>query len=320
LEAKLLPSIRQFIKEQSTQDRRVVLVTSGRMNVPLERNMVRYIANFSSGGRGAYSTEEFLKYDNYSVIYLHHQSAVRPFDLNSKFSVKMHDIHVTNDCTSVTIAASDDSSSSSEQHRKQLAKLRDDIELYHKVKRENRLLEVQYDTLYEYLVMLSECSKLLDVLKHRAMVFSAAAVADFYVPYQDMSQHKIQSRDMPDNCLQLKLHQTPKCLKALRLDWCPNAFLVSFKLETDPSIINEKVNDAITKYKIDVVLSNLLSTYVTNVHIHYNDYIENREPSHGKLIQIDPTKNERLEAKIVRELVDRHDEFITAHVQILSNQ
>ncbi len=41
--------------------RPLVCVTSGGTTVPLERQCVRYIDNFSAGTRGAMSTEEFLK-------------------------------------------------------------------------------------------------------------------------------------------------------------------------------------------------------------------------------------------------------------------
>lgn len=48
---------------------RVVCVTSGGTTVPLERRCVRFIDNFSSGHRGAASTECFLK-AGYAVIFI----------------------------------------------------------------------------------------------------------------------------------------------------------------------------------------------------------------------------------------------------------
>lgn len=41
--------------------RPVVCVTSGGTTVPMERNCVRYIDNFSAGTRGAMSTQEFIE-------------------------------------------------------------------------------------------------------------------------------------------------------------------------------------------------------------------------------------------------------------------
>ncbi|EPZ32566.1 DFP-domain-containing protein [Rozella allomycis CSF55] len=56
--------IKQFIEKNACE--RIVIVTSGGTTVPLEKNMVRYLDNFSAGTRGAVSTEYpfcfFLKY------------------------------------------------------------------------------------------------------------------------------------------------------------------------------------------------------------------------------------------------------------------
>ncbi|KAF3788307.1 Phosphopantothenate--cysteine ligase 1 [Nymphaea thermarum] len=51
----------------------VVCVTSGGTTVPLEQRCVRFIDNFSSGHRGATSTEYFIK-AGYAVIFLHRRS------------------------------------------------------------------------------------------------------------------------------------------------------------------------------------------------------------------------------------------------------
>lgn len=53
-----------------------------------------------------------------------------------------------------------------------------------------------------------------------------------------MAEHKIQSSD---GDLTLSLRATPKCLSALKAEWCPSALIVSFKLETDTSILMKKV-------------------------------------------------------------------------------
>lgn len=56
-----------------------------------------------------------------------------------------------------------------------------------------------------------------------------------------MAEHKIQSSE---GDLTLSLRATPKCLSALKAEWCPDALIVSFKLETDQSILMKKVLDA----------------------------------------------------------------------------
>ncbi len=48
------------LQQQKYPNRRVVCITSGGTTVPLEKNTVRFIDNFSTGGRGAACTEAFL--------------------------------------------------------------------------------------------------------------------------------------------------------------------------------------------------------------------------------------------------------------------
>ena len=54
------------------------MVTSGGTSVPLEKNTVRSIENFSTGTRGAQSTEYFLK-NGYFVIFFFRSGTKRPF-------------------------------------------------------------------------------------------------------------------------------------------------------------------------------------------------------------------------------------------------
>jgi hypothetical protein len=55
-----------------------VCITSGGTTVPLEKNMVRCIDNFSTGERGAQSAECFLA-QGYKVIFLHRLKSTMPF-------------------------------------------------------------------------------------------------------------------------------------------------------------------------------------------------------------------------------------------------
>ncbi|KAF4354550.1 hypothetical protein F8388_022272 [Cannabis sativa] len=90
-----------------------------------------------------------------------------------------------------------------------------------------------------------------------AMFYLAAAVSDFYVPWQSMAEHKIQSASGP---LNMQLAQVPKMLPVLRQEWAPKAFLISFKLETDSKILLKKATAALEKYKMDMVVANELLT------------------------------------------------------------
>lgn len=53
----ILQKLNGFIELNSSGGRRIVCVTSGGTTVPLEQRCVRNIDNFSSGNRGAASTE-----------------------------------------------------------------------------------------------------------------------------------------------------------------------------------------------------------------------------------------------------------------------
>lgn len=86
--------VKDFIQLQEEKSRPLVIVTSGGTVVPLERQMVRFLDNFSAGTRGAISTEYYshfpLRYrtnpalrwflrSGYAVIFLHRQFSMKPF-------------------------------------------------------------------------------------------------------------------------------------------------------------------------------------------------------------------------------------------------
>ena len=56
------------------------------------------------------------------------------------------------------------------------------------------------------------------------------------------------------------------CL-VLFVEWCPQAFVVSFKLETDPAILITKARRALENYGHSLVVANLLSTRKNTVTI-----------------------------------------------------
>ena len=56
----------------------LAFVTSGGTSVPLEKNTVRSIENFSTGLRGARSAEYFLR-NGFAVIFLYRDKSIKPF-------------------------------------------------------------------------------------------------------------------------------------------------------------------------------------------------------------------------------------------------
>lgn len=76
-----------------------------------------------------------------------------------------------------------------------------------------------------------------------SITYLAAAVSDFYVPDHLMATHKIQSKGGSDNLL-LDLSPVPKKLGDIKKDWNPKTILISFKLETDHQILEQKATGA----------------------------------------------------------------------------
>lgn len=218
-----------------TSTRRVVLVTSGGTTVPLEKNCVRSIDNFSSGTRGAWSCEEFLeKHEEYDVVFLTRGGSAQPF---------------VSDFQDVLFS----------EGRGDPAYLHGCVDKVMRYCHGPRFLRIEFTTVFEYLHHLRLVCRKLKPLGNRVMVYLAAAVSDFYVPADRLPTDKIQSR-AGDVRVDLVLEKTPKALGVLRHRWLPEAMLVSFKLETDDSILLDKAWGAIELYDVDVVVANLLQT------------------------------------------------------------
>ena len=120
-------------------------------------------------------------------------------------------------------------------------------------------------------------------LDSKGLFYLAAAVSDFFIPRDRMAEHKIQSSEAGDRLgnggasgeksgdgsgkgdsgskkLVIDLDPVPKFLKRLVEGWAPEGMIVSFKLETDPSILVSKAQMALERYSHHLVIGNLLST------------------------------------------------------------
>lgn len=128
---------------------------------------------------------------------------------------------------------------------------------YQEAKKSNRILMLDFVTLPDYLFKLQSGTKILARLENRAMYYLAAAVSDFFIPSTKMAEHKIQSRD---GGLTLTLDQVPKFLKPLVSHWASKGLIVSFKLETDTTLLVPKARQALTRYGHQVVIGNMLKT------------------------------------------------------------
>lgn len=246
--AGIIKKLKEFIEYNSTQPgkggpRRVVCVTSGGTTVPLEQRCVRYIDNFSSGHRGATSTEYFIK-AGYAVIFLYRRGTFQPYCQS-----------LPEDPLLECFECSEDSTIQVRQPHTEAVKRA--VSDHHAAIAGGHLLKLPFTTIFEYLQILQSIAMSMKDLGSLAVFYLAAAVSDFYVPWKSMAEHKIQSASGP---LDMRLVQVPKMLSALKKEWAPMAFCISFKLETDSKILLEKAEMALKKYRMHMVVANELST------------------------------------------------------------
>ncbi|KAJ7965650.1 phosphopantothenate--cysteine ligase 2-like [Quillaja saponaria] len=204
--------LKEFIERNSLSSdgrgRRVVCVTSGGTTVPLEQLCVRYIDNFSSGHRGAASTEYFLT-AGYAVIFLYRRGTCQPFCRSLPDDPLLECFESTNE-SNVQVR---------EQHAEAVKRA---ITKHHAAVADGRLLKLSFTTIFEYLQMLKMVAISMRCLGRHAMFYLAAAVSDFYKPWKDMVEHKIQSAPGP---LDMQLTPVPKMLSVLRKEWAPLGLL-----------------------------------------------------------------------------------------------
>ncbi|KAK5955240.1 Phosphopantothenate--cysteine ligase cab2 [Knufia fluminis] len=250
--------VREFVDYHvsTNPNTRIALVTSGGTTVPLENQTVRFIDNFSAGTRGTTSAEYFLR-EGYAVIFLHRQYSLLPYS--------RHFSHSTN-CFLDFMDESGDGEVVVRQEYQQ--KMRRVLEEYQYAKKNRLLLLLPFTTITEYLFELRSLATLLQPLDSRALFYLAAAVSDFFIPRERMNEHKIQSSEVENGKksgdgkqLVVNLDPVPKFLTTLVSQWAPRgSMIVSFKLETDPSLLVSKAEQALEKYGHDLVIGNLLTT------------------------------------------------------------
>jgi phosphopantothenate-cysteine ligase len=260
-----------FIKFHATAGRRVALVTSGGTTVPLERQTVRFIDNFSAGTRGATSAEYFLE-TGYAVIFLHRQFSLLPYS--------RHYSHATDCFLDFLHEGPNGTVEANEEYREKMLTV---LRQYNSAKQQNLLLTLPFTTINDYLFVLRSVSQLMRPLGPNGLLYLAAAVSDFFVPPERMVEHKIQSTNATDKQsekedeetfdnfdsspavprskrLIVDLDPVPKFLKNLVDGWAPEGMIVSFKLETDPKILVHKAQYSLDRYQHHLVIGNLLST------------------------------------------------------------
>lgn len=212
----------------------------------------------------------------------------------------------------------------------------------------NLLFTIPFTTIEEYIALLQLITEAMDQCQSLGLIYLAAAVSDFYIPDEDKAVHKIQSRsyrleqnnrddamimngndmketsifmDKTDNTLSLTLKPVPKVIKTLRDKWSPHAFCVSFKLETDETILRQKVTQALEKYDVHLIVGNVLDTRHTKVSLFQRKYdcsdtgnsIELESTEVTKTNPNDDSDDDDLEENIISHVVEKHFEYIANH-------
>jgi phosphopantothenate-cysteine ligase len=280
-----------FVRAHQLQ--KIVLISSGGTTVPIEKNEVRCITNFSTGNRGASSAEQFLQ-QGYATIFLTKTGSLQPYQRQFQ----------RGDIPILEVFETDSNNSSVSVSCRYRDRIMGIIENYSKVS--NSFLRIPFNTVFEYLFLLKLCTESVYtalVETHRPpselMVYLSAAVSDFYVPTEEMSEHKIQSGETDK--LVLHLAKVPKALGLISSIWCPGCFVVGFKLETDETILKEKTLNSIHHYNLQLVVSNMLQYYSDLVCIYEKDV------EHPTIIH--RTQTEEIEAAIVCVIVLKHQAF-----------
>lgn len=216
--SRTLSSVANFCSVNARISRRAAVITSGGTAVPLERNAVRFLDNFSTGSRGSSCAEELLSSrGDYAVIFLARDSSKMPYahalaDAAAGGARSFRVAEQQGDCA-VTLPG--------EAYVRAVRGLRS-------AQQAERLLVVEYKTVQEYLFSLRLVASELARQAMPAMFVLAAAVSDFYLPERAMSDHKIQSSA---DGITIRMDAVPKCLGLLVDKWAPkDAVVVSFKV------------------------------------------------------------------------------------------
>ena len=176
-------ALAEFVGKHVAGGKRIVCVTSGGTTVPLEKNTVRFLDNFSTGTRGAVSAEQFLA-QGYAVIYLHRTTCEQPFARSlKKFSEGLLD--------NLTLQSPGYFGGTPGTTTFTAANVTPEMKLalrqHAAVAQAGTLLKLPFVTITDYLFLLRSAALALAPAGRGGMMYLAAAVSDFYIPAQQMA-------------------------------------------------------------------------------------------------------------------------------------
>ncbi|CAK7235112.1 Phosphopantothenate--cysteine ligase cab2 [Sporothrix curviconia] len=268
--------VEAFIDKHAKANRRVVLVTSGGTTVPLEKQTVRFIDNFSAGTRGATSAEYFLddKAD-YAVIFLHRQFSLQPYSRHYSHATHSFLDFLTEDDNGHGVRSRDEDAASM-------------LSVWRRYRAAgDRLLALPFVTITDYLFELRAISRLMHRLGPNGLLSPKAPRSKSLV---------------------IDLDPVPKFLKSLVDNWSPESMMISFKLETDPDLLIGKAKGALERYQHHLVIGNILATRKQEV-----VFVTPRDVNWVRLSEADVASNVEIETLIVPQVISLHEEHIRTH-------
>ncbi|OJT07549.1 Phosphopantothenate--cysteine ligase CAB2 [Trametes pubescens] len=200
------------------------------------------------------------------------------------------------------------------------AQLLDVLAAYKDAQNAGTLLTLTFVTVNDYLWLLRAVSQELSQLGRSCLYYLAAAVSDFFLPRQRMSEHKIQSGK---GSLHIEMDQVPKILKPLVAEWTREGYIVSFKLETDEALLVPKARQALARYGHQVVIGNdlhrrkfevvFVSPKASAPRADQGESVPGEHYEESWLrIDLEQHPQKEIEEDIVSELVKRHQAWIAA--------
>ena len=178
---------------------------------------------------------------------------------------------------------------------------------------------ISFTSLADYMWYLRGVCERLGTLGSRVMLYMAAAVSDFYIPSSAMPKHKIQSSE---GTPKIQLQLVPKMLHPLVKYWVPDAYVISFKLETDPELLESKAIKALQTYHHQMVIANLLNNRKRKVSIIESSDDPNNLVNNKTVIELGDSEIENgteIEERIISFVCDIHKKFcISRHGELKS--
>jgi len=122
----------------------------------------------------------------------------------------------------------------------------------------NYLLEVPFASVHEYLFILRLAAEALCIAGNRGMLFLASGVLKHYVPYEELRPFSVA-----DDAESQQFHRVPHLMLKIRREWCPKAYVVSFKLAENSVVLSDKAHAQMEMYGTHLVVGNVVGTHKT---------------------------------------------------------